>query len=184
LLTLGAIGTEIRDARIRARNVARQVFELLNETVTDNPTTRLGILWLYAALSFAVCRFLFGTWLCRPPPKKVYGYASFSPYFTKPADAVSDAVIAVLSFARGCRCGRGAFTRRGLPRRIAGFSCRRREVCFAGLASRRIRKSDACAGAAGGVWWRRHPRFSCRFLAAGERWDTRISAWQQRARMY
>ena len=50
LLTLGAIGTEIRDARIRARNVARQVFELLSETGTDNPTNRLVILLLYAAL--------------------------------------------------------------------------------------------------------------------------------------
>ena len=28
------------------------------------------------------------------------------------------------------------------------------------------------------------PRFSCRFLAAGERWDTRIFAWRRRARMY
>jgi len=38
-----------------------------------------------------------------------------------------------------------------LPRRIAGFSCRRQEICFAGLASRGVRKSDAYAGAAGGV---------------------------------
>src|SRR6266566_4617828 len=34
-------------------------------------------------------------------------------------------------------------------RRIAGFSCRRQEICFAGLASRGVRKSDAYAGAAG-----------------------------------
>src|SRR5438874_13509522 len=40
---------------------------------------------------------------------------------------------------------------RVLPRRIAGFSCRRQEICFAGLASRGVRKSDAYAGAAGGV---------------------------------
>src|SRR5438105_6532541 len=40
---------------------------------------------------------------------------------------------------------------RVLPRRIAGFSCRRQEICFAGLASREVRKSDAYAGAAGGV---------------------------------
>jgi len=38
-----------------------------------------------------------------------------------------------------------------LPRRVAGFSCRRQEICFAGLASRRLRKSDAYAGAAGSV---------------------------------
>src|SRR5438046_8029060 len=36
-------------------------------------------------------------------------------------------------------------------RRIAGFSCRRQEICFAGLASRGVRKSDAYAGAAGSV---------------------------------
>src|SRR5207253_7157712 len=40
---------------------------------------------------------------------------------------------------------------RVLPRRIAGFSCRRPENCFAGLASRGVRKSNAYAGAAGGV---------------------------------
>src|SRR5690348_63560 len=44
--------------------------------------------------------------------------------------------------------GRG----RVLPRRIAGFSCRRQEICFAGLASAGIRKSDAYAGAAGGIY--------------------------------
>src|SRR5216684_7053244 len=44
--------------------------------------------------------------------------------------------------------GRGG---RVLPRRIAGFSCRRQEICFARLASRGVRKSDAYAGAAGGV---------------------------------
>src|SRR5207302_1543557 len=38
-----------------------------------------------------------------------------------------------------------------LPRTIAGFSRRRQEICFAGLASRGVRKSDAYAGAAGGV---------------------------------
>ena len=27
------------------------------------------------------------------------------------------------------------------------------------------------------------PRFSCRFLAAGEKWDIRIFAWRRRARM-
>ena len=32
--------------------------------------------------------------------------------------------------------------------------------------------------------WRRRPRFSCRFLAAGERWDIRTFAWRRRARMY
>jgi hypothetical protein len=39
-------------------------------------------------------------------------------------------------------------------RRIAGFSCRRQEICFAGLASRRVRKSDAYAGAARRRLWR------------------------------
>src|SRR5207249_10135432 len=73
---------------------------------------------------------------------------------------------------------------RVLPRRIASFSCRRQEICFAGLATRGVRKSDAYAGAAGGVLWRRRARFSCRFLAAGEKWDTRIFAWRRRARMY
>jgi hypothetical protein len=37
--------------------------------------------------------------------------------------------------------------RKVLPRRIAGFSCRRQEICFSGLASREVRKSDAYAGA-------------------------------------
>jgi hypothetical protein len=32
--------------------------------------------------------------------------------------------------------------------------------------------------------WRRRPRFSYRFLAAGEEWDTRIFAWRRQARMY
>src|SRR6202035_304868 len=32
--------------------------------------------------------------------------------------------------------------------------------------------------------WRKRPRFSCRFLAAGEGWGTRIFAWRQRASMY
>jgi hypothetical protein len=35
--------------------------------------------------------------------------------------------------------------------RIAGLPCRRQEICFADLASWGIRKSDAYAGAAGGV---------------------------------
>src|SRR2546421_10441182 len=69
-------------------------------------TTRLVILLLYAALLFAVCRFLFGTWLPPTAEKGVWLYASLahlllgtlllSPYFTKPADAVSDAIIAAL----------------------------------------------------------------------------------------
>jgi hypothetical protein len=56
---------------------------------------------------------------CLSPLKKVYGYASLSPYFTKPADAVSDVVIAILIFARDCRCGmgpsRGMDSHAGLP---------------------------------------------------------------------
>src|ERR1700730_10190560 len=40
---------------------------------------------------------------------------------------------------------------RVLPRRIASFSCRRQKICFAGFASRGVWKSDAYAGAAGGV---------------------------------
>ena len=36
-------------------------------------------------------------------------------------------------------------------RRIAGFSCRRQEICFAGLTSGGVRESNAYAGAAGGV---------------------------------
>src|SRR6266851_3182911 len=69
-------------------------------------TTRLVIILLYAALMLAVCRFLFGTWLPPTAEKGLWLYASFahlllgtlllSPYFTKPADAVSDAVIAAL----------------------------------------------------------------------------------------
>ncbi len=69
-------------------------------------TARLAILVLYAVLLFAVCRFLFGTWLPPNAEKGLWLYASFahlllgtlllSPYFTKPADAVSDAVIAAL----------------------------------------------------------------------------------------
>src|SRR6516162_1393142 len=38
-----------------------------------------------------------------------------------------------------------------LPRRIAGLSCGRQKICFAGFASRGLRKSDAYARAAGGV---------------------------------
>ena len=30
---------------------------------------------------------------------------------------------------------------------------------------------------------REHPRFSCRFLAGGEKWETRIFAWRRRAKM-
>jgi uncharacterized protein len=69
-------------------------------------TTRVVIILLYAALMLAVCRFLFGTWLPPTAEKGLWLYASFahlllgtlllSPYFTKPADAVSDAVIAAL----------------------------------------------------------------------------------------
>ena len=40
---------------------------------------------------------------------------------------------------------------RVFPRRIASFSCRRQEIRFARLPSRGLRKSDAHAGAAGGV---------------------------------
>jgi hypothetical protein len=67
---------------------------------------RLAILILYSALLVSVCRFLFGTWLPPNAEKGLWFYASFahlllgtlllSPYFTKPADAVSDAVIAAL----------------------------------------------------------------------------------------
>ena len=32
--------------------------------------------------------------------------------------------------------------------------------------------------------WRRRPRYSCRFRAAGERWDTRIFAWPPRAKTH
>jgi hypothetical protein len=67
---------------------------------------RLAILILYGTLLVSVCRFLFGTWLPPNAEKGLWFYASFahlllgtlllSPYFTKPADAVSDAVIAAL----------------------------------------------------------------------------------------
>jgi DNA helicase HerA-like ATPase len=67
---------------------------------------RLVILVLYGGLLFSVCRFLFGTWLPPSAEKGLWLYASLahlllgtlllSPYFTKPADAVSDAVIAAL----------------------------------------------------------------------------------------
>src|SRR5580704_9712744 len=43
-----------------------------------------------------------------------------------------------------------------LPRRTAGLSCRRQEICLAGLASRGIRKSDAYAGKIRGVCGRVH----------------------------
>jgi uncharacterized protein len=69
-------------------------------------STRLVILVLYAFLLFSVCRFLFGTWLPPNAEKGLWLYASFahlllgtlllSPYFTKPADAVSDAVIGAI----------------------------------------------------------------------------------------
>jgi uncharacterized protein len=67
---------------------------------------RLVILALYAILLFSVCRFLFGAWLPPSAEKGLWLYASLahlllgtlllSPYFTKPADAVSDAVIAAI----------------------------------------------------------------------------------------
>src|SRR5690348_9473679 len=67
---------------------------------------RLVILALYAILLFSTCRFLFGAWLPVSAEKGLWLYASLahlllgtlllSPYFTKPADAVSDAVIAAI----------------------------------------------------------------------------------------
>jgi len=61
---------------------------------------------------------------------------------------------------------------RVLHRRIAGFSYRRQEICFAGLASRRVRNLM--------LRWSSRPAFVeeapeifLRFLAAGERWGTR-----------
>jgi hypothetical protein len=69
-------------------------------------TARLAILALYAVLLFGVCKYLFGTWLPPSPEKGLWFYAAvahlllgtllLSPYFTKPVDAVSDAVIAAL----------------------------------------------------------------------------------------
>src|SRR5882757_7351659 len=69
-------------------------------------TTRLVVLLLYAVLLFGVCRFLFGSWLPPTAEKGLWLYASFahlllgslllSPHFTKPVDAVSDAVVALL----------------------------------------------------------------------------------------
>jgi hypothetical protein len=69
--------------------------------------TRLGILLLYAGLLFSVCRFLFNSWIPPSSEKGLWLYASLanlllgtlllSPYFTKPADAVSDAVVAALA---------------------------------------------------------------------------------------
>lgn len=68
--------------------------------------TRLVVLLLYAILLFSVCRFLFGAWLPPSTEKGLWLYASLanlllgtlllSPYFTKPADAVSDVVVAAL----------------------------------------------------------------------------------------
>jgi len=68
--------------------------------------TRLIILLLYAGLLFSVCRLLFNSWLPPNSEKGLWLYASLanlllgtlllSPYFTKPADAVSDAVVAAL----------------------------------------------------------------------------------------
>ena len=72
------------------------------------------------------------------------------------------------------------------------------EYSHAGLPAFRVggRKFASLASEAGGYGnlmltleqqgrlWRRGPRFSCRFLGAGERWDTRIFAWRRRARMY
>jgi hypothetical protein len=67
---------------------------------------RLVILALYGLLLIAVCKYLFGTWLPPTPEKGLWFYAAvahlllgtllLSPYFTKPVDAVSDAVIAAL----------------------------------------------------------------------------------------
>lgn len=67
---------------------------------------RLVILAAYAVFLLVVCKLLFGTWLPPNPEKGLWFYAAFahlllgtlllSPFFTKPVDAVSDAVIAAL----------------------------------------------------------------------------------------
>jgi uncharacterized protein len=67
---------------------------------------RIVILGLYATLLLCVCKYLFGAWLPPNAEKGLWFYASFahlllgtlllSPFFTKPADAVSDGVIAAL----------------------------------------------------------------------------------------
>src|SRR5258708_24415000 len=72
---------------------------------------------------------------------------------------------------------------RVLPRRTAGFSCRRQEICFAGLASRGVRKSVLTLEQQT-AFVEEAPEIFCRFLAAGERLDTGIFAWRRRARMY
>jgi hypothetical protein len=72
------------------------------------------------------------------------------------------------------------------------------EYSHAGLPAFRVggRKFASLASQAGGygnlmltleqqaAFVEEAPRFSCRFLAAGEKWDTRIFAWRRRARMY
>src|SRR5690348_14959811 len=68
---------------------------------------RVIILLIYAAALFCVCRYLFGAWLPPSTEKGLWLYASLanillgnlllSPYFTKPAGAVSDAVVAGLA---------------------------------------------------------------------------------------
>jgi hypothetical protein len=66
--------------------------------------------------------------------------------------------------------------------RIGGFSRRRQEICFRGLASRGVRKSDADVGAEGEGGGARD--FPAEFLTAGERCDTRMFAWRRPTRMY
>lgn len=60
---------------------------------------------MYAVLLFSVCRYLFGTWLPPSAEKGLWLYASLAhlllgtlllTHFTKPVDAVSDAIIAAL----------------------------------------------------------------------------------------
>lgn len=68
---------------------------------------RLLILLVYGAFLFSVCHYLFGTWLPTSTDKGLWLYASLanillgnlllSPYFTKPAGAISDAVVAALA---------------------------------------------------------------------------------------
>jgi hypothetical protein len=68
---------------------------------------RLLVLLAYAAFLFWVCHYLFGAWLPPSTEKGLWLYASLanillgslllSPYFTKPAGSVSDAVVAALA---------------------------------------------------------------------------------------
>ncbi len=68
---------------------------------------RLLLLLLYASILFLVCHCLFGAWLPPSTEKGLWLYASLanillgtlllSPYFTKPAGSVSDAVVAALA---------------------------------------------------------------------------------------